>query len=356
MKLSLIGVIGISVVTATAMAQSTIDSGPRVTPSAATALAELGRALFFDAKLSADRQTSCASCHQPAKAFQDGRATAQGAFGQIGTRNTPSLLNVAAQSTLFWDGRRRSLGEQALDPLLNNREHGLRDRDELLSLLAAEQDYRRLFAAASQAPGVIDVSAPNLDLVTKALVAFETQLVDGDSPFDKFRYRGEDRALTASAQRGWSLFSGRARCTSCHIVGERPPALFTDQEFHALPNPARFDRGNLSDVVNRFMAKKGAGISLDQILISDNDMASLGRFAVTQEPSDIAAFKTPSLRNVALTAPYMHDGSVRTLEEVVDLEIYYRGTQDGRPLILTDSEKSDLLAFLHSLTAFRPPT
>ena len=188
-----------------------------------------------------------------------------------------------------------------------------------------------------------------------ALAAFESQVLDGESAFERFHYRGDSSAMSVSAQRGWALFSGRARCVSCHEVAAHAPALFTDHGFHGLPTGRRGGGTPLSDLVDRFMTKKAMGMPLDAILLSDDAMSSLGRFAVTENPAQIGTFKTPSLRNVALTAPYMHDGSVRTLQEAVDVEIYYRGTQDGHPLILTDSDKGDLVAFLHSLTSFQPP-
>jgi cytochrome c peroxidase len=318
------------------------------------ALVELGRTIFFDRRLSADGKTSCASCHQPEHAFQDGLPVARGAFGQRGTRNTPSLLNVSEQRTLFWDGRRSSLSEQALDPMRNPREHGLASDTGVLAKLAALPDYAALLAGV-EAHDAPDSHAVRADSVARALAAFENQLADGESAFDRHRDRGDSNALPAAAQRGWTLFSGRAQCIACHQVGDRKPALFTDHAFHALPVRGERAGARLADLVNRFVALKGAGRSLDDILLSDDEMATLGRFAVTLDPADIGAFKTPSLRNVALTSPYMHDGSVATLPEAIELEVYYRGARDGHPLILTDGEKADLLAFLHSLTSYRPP-
>ena len=279
---------------------------------------------------------------------------ARGAFGQRGTRNTPSLLNVSAQRTLFWDGRRSNLREQALDPMRNPREHGLASDAGVLVKLAALPEYAALLAAV-EAHDASASNAARTDTVARALAAFEHQLTDGESAFDRYRYRGDANALAAAAQRGWTLFSGRAQCIACHEVGDPGPALFTDHAFHALPVRGERAGAKLANLVNRFVALKGAGRSLDDILLSHDEMATLGRFAVTLDPVDIGAFKTPSLRNVALTAPYMHDGSVATLTEAVELEIYYRGARDGHPLILTDGEKSDLIAFLHSLTSYRSP-
>jgi cytochrome c peroxidase len=314
-------------------------------------LADLGRALFSDARLSADGKVSCATCHQPDKAFQDGLPTARGAYGQLGTRNTPSLLNVASQRELFWDGRRDSLSAQALDPLTNPREHGLKNVDDLVARIDAIPEYRSGFRAAHAAAGRQAGPAVDASAVAAALAAFETQLVDGESPFERFRFGGDAHAISEPARRGWVLFSGAAKCVSCHEVGERRPASFTDQSYHALTSLKRPGGQALADLVTRFMRERDAGTPIDQLLLSDEGVSELGRFVVTRSPSDIGKFKTPSLRNVALTAPYMHDGSVATLADAVNLEATYRGSQDGHPLILTDDEKADLVAFLLTLTA-----
>ena len=321
----------------------------------AESLTSLGRQLFFDTRLSADRRVSCATCHQPARAFQDNLPTAKGAFGQEGTRKTPSLLYVSAQKDLFWDGRRSRLDDQALDPLLNPREHGLKDVDTLLATVEALPEYGPLFDAANAQVGERVDRRINQHTLVEALVAFEAQLTDGKSPFETFHYDGDSQAISTTAQNGWRLFSGRAQCIACHEVPPKPPAFFTDHDFHALNSSRRPAGQALADLVDRYMRARQAGQSLDAILLSDANMSELGRFVVTQSPADIGKFKTPSLRNVAITAPYMHDGSVPTLREAVDLEIYYRGTQDGHPLILTEQEKGELVAFLNTLTSFKPP-
>ncbi len=324
-------------------------------PAQPMALIALGDRLFFDVRLSADAKVSCATCHQPERAFQDGLRSARGTFGQLGTRNTPSLLRVSAEKDLFWDGRRQNLEDQALDPLLNPREHGVKDVDALLTTLESLPEYAALFDAANKALDFRLERRINQHTLVKALAAFESQLTDGESAFEAFHYGGDAKALSPAAQKGWALFSGRAQCTACHEVADKPPVLFTDHDFHAMPSSKRPGGQELADLVGRFMVARQAGASLDAVLLSDASMSDLGRFVVTESPADIGKFKTPSLRNVAITAPYMHDGSVETLREAVDLEIYYRGTQDGHPLILTDQEKGDLLAFLDALTSFKPP-
>ena len=325
------------------------------TAAASNTLNSLGQKLFFDVRLSADQQVSCATCHQPDHAFQDNLPRARGAFGQEGTRKTPSLLYVSAQKDLFWDGRRSRLDDQALDPLLNPREHGLKDVDTLLATVEALPEYGPLFDAANAELGQHVDRRVNQHTLVRALAAFEAQLTDGKSPFETFHYDGDSRAISTAAQDGWKLFSGRAQCIACHEVAPKAPALFSDHDFHALNSNRRPAGQALADLVDRYLLARQAGQSLDAILLSDANMSELGRFVVTQSPADIGKFKTPSLRNVAITAPYMHDGSVATLREAVDLEIYYRGAQDGHPLILTDPEKGELVAFLNTLTSFKPP-
>ena len=334
-------------------AESGVDARPRPPwPDAPAPLVDLGKALFFDSRLSADNKTSCSSCHQPQRAFQDGRTVAIGAFGQNGNRNTPSLLRVTEQRTLFWDGRRQQLDTQALDPLLNSREHGLATEDDLSARLAAIPEYRPMFDAARMAT---HADVHDIELLKQALAAYQHQLSDGSSPFERFLYDKDMAAISPSALRGWKLFSGRAACVSCHHISETAPALFTDHGFHALPFARASGPGRVGELARHFLTMRASGTSIEGALASSDDMAALGRFAVTEDPSDIGSFKTPSLRNVALTAPYMHDGSLPTLEDAINQEIYYRGTRDGRPLILTEPEKADLLSFLHTLTSYKSP-
>jgi cytochrome c peroxidase len=304
----------------------------------------LGRSLFDDKRLSADGMVSCSTCHQPEHAFADGRTVAQGIQQRAGTRNTPTLINSAYLTSLFWDGRRGSLEEQAADPLINPVEHGLRNHDELLATVKADAAYVVGFRAAFGVPP----ESIGVEHVVKALAAFERTLVAGDSPFDRYRYGGEPSALSTAQVRGLGLFMGRARCATCHTIGDES-ALFTDQEFHTIGiGQARVQPG-LADRTTRLVrlspAERGRSI------LSEPEVAELGRFAVTLKPGDIGRFRTPSLRNVALTAPYMHDGSVPTLAEAVERELYYRGLEAGRPLVLTPQEKADLVAFLQALTS-----
>lgn len=302
----------------------------------------LGARLFVDPRLSGDGTISCASCHVPEKAFSDGRALAIGIHQVVGVRNTPSLINVAWVRSLFWDGRRPSLEQQAADPLLHPSEHGLSSVRDLERILLSDATYRELFSQA-----FLRVRQPvTAQHAFAALAAFERTLVLGNSPFDRFQYEHDASALSASAQRGYALFTGRARCASCHVIGVQA-STFSDEEFHALGVGLGAVSTQLPRLLRRVEAEKGSASEL----LRDPDLAVLGRFLVTRDAKDIGAYRTPSLRNVALTSPYMHDGSVGTLAEAVEREVLYRSTQDGRVLILTPEERSDLVAFLEALTS-----
>lgn len=273
----------------------------------------LGKRLFFDKNLSKDRSISCATCHDPAKGFSNGGAFAQGVSGAISTRNVPSIVNRLFGLSQFWDGRAETLESQIRGPLFNPGEMGM-DEDLLLRRLQADAVYLMLFQQ------VFD-SEPTVDGVLKAVAAFERTLLSTSSPFDRYEWNGEKTALTDGAMRGIALFRGKARCSTCHIGTN-----FTDENFHNLG------------------AGEGAG---------KNDP---GRASITNKNEDFGKFKTPSLRNIALTAPYMHDGSLATLNDVI--EFYNRGGRPNpyldkeiKPLQLTDVEKSDLLEFLKSLTS-----
>jgi cytochrome c peroxidase len=319
--------------------------GPRSSPPSAAKIA-LGKKIFFDQRLSADGSISCSSCHKPELAFTDGQAVAEGIGHRLGTRNAPTLLNVAYNTTFFWDGRRDSLESQALDPLINPREHGFKSYEPLLALLRSDREYGSAFRSAFS----INSGSIGMEHVGQALAAFERTLVAGNSPFDRYQYGGDERALSDSAKHGLSLFQGVARCATCHTIGKQS-ALFTDNEFHSVNVGLQKIAPRLADLTTKLVAARQSGASLDETVLSQDDLAELGRFAVTLKPTDIGKFRTPGLRNVALTGPYMHDGSVATLRDAVEIELYNRGTDSGRPLILTPIEKSDLVSFLEALTS-----
>lgn len=304
----------------------------------------LGRALFTDKRLSADGTISCASCHQPERAFTDGLRVARGIREQEGTRNTPTILNAAYSTTQFWDGRRKSLEEQTKDPFINPREHGLNSHSKILGVVTTDAGYARQFREIFGVTGD-DVT---MERVVKAIASFERSLVAGDSPFDHYFYDRNKDALTREAVRGLEIFQGRGKCAACHTIGT-DSATFTDHLFHSLGVGYKRIEARLAKIAE-YVAKAN-GKELDEVVLNKSEVSELGRFVMTLNPADIGRFKTPSLRNVAMTAPYMHDGSVKTLEEAVDLEVYYRSIEGNRPLILTPLEKADLVAFLKSLTS-----
>lgn len=319
-----------------------------VAPRDEAAAVELGRMLFFDPKLSGDKWISCASCHQPGLAFSDGRAHAKGVHKRTGVRNTPSLLDVAQQRSMFWDGRRTGLEQQALDPLLNSAEHGLADNAELLEKLRADPRYQAAFESAYGIP----LRQVRVDDVARALAAYERTLVSGPNAFDRF-LAGQADALSPAARRGWTVFDQQAQCTRCHVVEAQRP-LLTDHRFHVFAPGAQQLAGKLPDLRFRLAELHREGQVFNDKVLADPDVSEAGRFAFTLDPADLASFKTPSLRNVALTAPYMHNGSVATLAEAVDLELQYRGAVPSRPVVLSASERDDLLAFLQALTGESP--
>ena len=304
----------------------------------------LGKKLFHDARFSADGKISCASCHQADRGFMDGRKVAQGLNGKEGTRNTPALLNVAYLTSLFWDGRRATLEEQAPDPFVNPIEHGIENYDAMIKVICNDRKYTSAFTSAFN----IKPNEISLTHVVNALASFERSLVSGDSRFDRYVYGGDKFALSASEINGLDLFRGRARCATCHVIGTQS-ALFTDNDFHSLGVGFELISPKLATLTKRIVNLPAQEVS--NLIAQDADVAALGRFSSTRKPNDIGRFRTPSLRNAAKTAPYMHDGSVGTLEEAVELEVYYRSLEANRPLLLTPQERADIVAFLKSLTS-----
>jgi len=307
-------------------------------------MTELGRTLFFDARFSQDGKVSCASCHQLEKAFTDGRVVAQGVHDKQGTRNTPSLRNATYTQAKFWDGRRADLDSQVLDPFINAQEHGLRDHEELLQKLHESTHYNKLWHRAF----VSVVTRAALTDLAQALSAYIRGLKQTNTRLDRYLFRQDETAFSLNERRGLELFRGRAQCTTCHLIGKSEVPL-TDGDYHSFA--LGFDRltPHLPRLIKTVTTTPRQEI--DRLISSDAEVAALGRFVVTLRPADIGTFKTPSLRTVADTAPYMHDGSIATLEEAVEREIYYRGKTLGRPLVLSLAERADLLTFLKALTA-----
>ncbi len=274
----------------------------------------LGRRLFFDSLLSRDGTRACGTCHDPRHAFTDGRATSVGVFGRLGTRSVPTLINRAYGTSFFWDGRTTSLEHQVLRPVEDPQEMDMTVA-EVVGRLERTPDYPGLFRAAFGRP----IRGDDLAL---ALASYVRTIVSGDAPIDRYRYDTRGSAsLSDEALRGLRVFRRKANCTACHVGPS-----FTDEGFH------------------------NTGVAWRDGAIIDS-----GRYAVTDRLEDLGAFKTPTLREVARTAPYMHDGSLATLEDVIDF--YDRGGNPNphldpslRQLHLTEQEKLALLAFLRSLS------
>jgi cytochrome c peroxidase len=287
---------------------------------------ELGRKLLYDKRLSRDNTVACASCHNPALYFTDGRRNSLGVGGKTGTRNAPTLVNAAYMPLQFWDGRAASLEEQAAFPIANPVEMD-QGHDIWVSNLDADPSYKAAFQKAF-GPGRATIAK-----VENALASFERTLLSGDSAFDRYEYGGDKRALSPAAIRGLAVFLNpqKGNCAACHTIGDKY-ALFTDGKFH----------------------NTGAGVD------GEGELTDVGRFQETKKESDRGAFKTPTLRNVALSAPYMHDGSLKTLKDVVD---FYAGRGNSNPgldpqmksINLSGRDRADLVQFLESLNGNMPP-
>jgi cytochrome c peroxidase len=310
----------------------------------------LGQRLFFDARLSADSTIACSTCHDPARAFTDGKPVSTGIEGRLGQRNAPTILNALYNKTQFWDGRAATLEQQAGFPIVNSVEMGQPSLDAAVARIAAIPEYRQAFRDAFR-------SAPNPGNLVRAIAAYERTLVAFDSPFDHY-IAGDQGAIDSAAKRGWELFNTRARCNKCHALSEhrRDTTNFTDNDFHNIGVLiVRHDVLGLSKQARALLAS-GDAAAIDRAAIQ-TDLSALGRFLVTKKESDIASFKTPNLRNVLLTAPYFHDGSHATLWDVMDHYNKGAGLQDPYldedivPLALSERDIDDVVAFLASLTS-----
>jgi cytochrome c peroxidase len=325
-----------------AMALISASSALPVMASGSTGVA-LGRALFEDKSLSADRSVACASCHSQDHAFADTRSVSIGTGRHSGTRNTPSLLGISEYRYLFWDGRADTLEGQAAFPLYSPIEMGLSGEKQLVKRVRQNPRYVRAFQKLSGT----DSDRLGASDIVNAIAAYERSLTPGATAFDDYM-AGNGSALSTDAKAGLALFRGRAGCSSCHLLSDES-SPFTDNRFHE------------SAVGMRSAGAAFAALALEltrlpltqrsDLVPSDPRVAALGRFVITLDPKDIGGFRTPSLRNAAATAPYMHDGSVATLQAAVDLELYYRGLQQGYPVNLSLAERRDIRLFIESATA-----
>jgi cytochrome c peroxidase len=335
--------------------EATLAAIPPDNPQTADKIA-LGQKLFFDGRLSADGTVACSSCHDPARAFTDGRRVSVGVKGRVGQRNAPTILNALYNRTQFWDGRARTLEEQAAFPIVNPSEMGEPSVDAAVARIANVREYRKAFERVFGGPPT------GLDLV-RAIASYERTEASFNSPFDHF-IAGDKNAIDESAKRGWALFNGRGRCTMCHALtrGQPDVTLFTDYLFHNIGVVGvRADTVAMARQADQVVRPGDMG-AVDRTAIQ-SDLSQLGRFLVTRQDADIGAFKTPGLRNLLLTAPYFHDGSHPTLWDVMDH--YNKGgdrndpfrDKDMQPLALKEAEIDDLVAFLASLTSpdYRKP-
>ena len=330
-------------------------------------LAALGRKLFFDRRLSANGSLSCAMCHVPAQGFTVSELrTSVGMNGVSLRRNAPTLLNVAHVRRLFADGRAASLEAQALQPLLHPDEMANPSLAAVLARIDSLADYRAPLRAAFKQPLRSAFNRPRATAagVASALAVYERSLIAADSNFDRWYFGHQADALDATEQRGFALFRQHG-CVQCHRI-DADHALFTDAAFHNVGVQAHTDVQRLQSVAVQLAPGTTTSVTRAAMRrIGVEDQPDLGRYEVTRRPADRRAFRTPSLRNVALTGPYMHDGSFSTLASVVD---YYAagGTpsdpaQDARirPLELDAADRAALVAFLGSLTspvaAAQPP-
>ena len=312
---------------------------------------ELGRKLFYDRRLSLNDTMSCAMCHVPEQGFASNElALAVGLEGRTVRRNTPTIYNVAYAERLFHDGRENSLEQQVWIPMLAHNEMANPSIGAVLSKLRGLRDYDGLFEAA------FDGRGPGMETIGAAIASYERTLLSANSAFDRWLYGKQEDALSPQAQRGYRIFSGKGLCTACHLIGEKS-ALFIDNKLHntgigwySAMAPAAEDQ--------RVLIAPGvyATIPADKIaMVGHPELSDVGLYEITQDPNDRWRYKTPSLRNVALTAPYMHDGSLLTLADVV--AFYNQGGQPNelldpliQPLNLSAEEQADLVAFLESLT------
>ena len=317
----------------------------------------LGNRLFHEARFSSDGKVSCSTCHAEDKAFTDHRRVSRGHNGLLGTRNAPTVINSAYMQTLFWDGREPDLEGQSKQPPVNPVEGGLPDPEALLGIISNDPAYVKAF---KEVYGV-EAADITIDQYADAIASFERTIIAGDSPFDRYQYGGDKSAMSEAAIRGLAVFRGQGRCVSCHVI-EQTQALFTDNRFHNIGVGFKNIQGRVGEIAGEFIKAKNAGADVDKTVLSNPDASELGRFAVSEDINTVGAFKTATLRNIELTAPYMHDGSQKTLEDMVNF--YNNGGRVNaddpfspflsggiRPLNLSEQQKSDLVEFLKALTS-----
>lgn len=319
---------------------------------------KLGDKLFHDPRFSSTGKVSCSTCHDKAKAFTDSPLkVSKGINNLTGTRNAPTVVNAAYMHSMFWDGREPDLEGQSAGPFINPVEMGLVNHEPILKIVRSDKAYQKLFKQAFNKSG----KQIGMIHVKQAIASFERTIISGNSPFDRYQYGGDKKAMSDVAIRGFKVFLGQGRCVSCHTISQSY-ALFTDSRFHNLG--IGFERINkdVKELGSAFAKAKRTTSEVDVEVLTNKNTSELGRFAVTTQWRDMGSFKTPTLRNIAKTAPYMHDGSLESLLDVV--KFYNNGGrvketdptfdfQSGgiRPLELSDEQMDELVAFMEALTS-----
>jgi cytochrome c peroxidase len=302
---------------------------------------ELGRKLFNDKRLSEDGSTSCATCHDPEKGFTDRLKTSKGLRDQVGMRNAPTVLNAMFLDSQFLDGRAKTLEDQASLPITNPIEMGMKNEDAVVKKIASIPEYQTEFRKVFGRP-------VNYKDMERAIASFERTIISGDAPIDRF-VAGDTSALGEAERRGWTLFNGKGRCNSCHGYNPSYP-FFTDNLFHNVGVAAH--KTDFDKLAAKAVKAVEAGDleEIDRMALA-TEFSELGRFLVTRNRSEIGAFKTNGLRDIVLTAPYMHDGSLATLWDVID---HYNKGGEPNPFLdggiqrlgLSESEIDDLVALI----------
>jgi cytochrome c peroxidase len=312
---------------------------------------DLGKLLFFDRRLSLNDTFSCAMCHVPEQGFTSNELSmAVGIEGRSVRRNTPTIFNVAYAKRLFHDGRENALDQQVWGPLLAKNEMGNPSIGYVVDKIRNIEGYEAMFTEAFKGRGI------DMQTIGQALAAYQTTLVSADSDFDRWYFGKQPQALSEQARHGFRLFTGKANCSSCHVISTQS-ALFTDNLLHNTGIGYRESMGIRPDK-ERVLIAPGVYVDVERKMIEEvghKPPPDLGLYEITENPHDRWKYKTPTLRNIALTAPYMHNGSIGTLREVVQ---FYNGggvpnaLLDTRikPLDLTEGEIDSLVAFLESLT------
>lgn len=312
---------------------------------------ELGRKLFFDRRLSINDTFSCAICHIPEQGFTNNEIqTAVGVEGRTGKRNTPTVYNSAYLEKIFHDGRETTLEQQVWAPFLARNEMANPSIGYVISKIKAIKEYNGLFEAA------FDGRGPTMETVGMALASYQRALNVANSPFDRWYFGKQDDAVSEQVKRGFELFSSKGACNICHLINE-DYALFTDNKLHNTGLGYQDSMG-IQPKTKRVQLAPGVFTDLDMSVIksvSRPKINDLGLYEITQNPNDRWKFRTPTLRNLTLTAPYMHNGAMLTLREVV--EFYNQGGVPNevlspliKPLNLVGNEIDDIVAFLESLT------